>query len=102
MFAVVQAARTGYAAAARAAVRKLRKRIGHVISVSTVELDNTENPMYKAALDAALLKVEDVDPCIDLAMQALKANVGDAATVDALLLAGADLARKHGIERDDG
>ena len=78
----IKAARTGYAAAARAAVRKLRKRIGHVISVSTVELDNTENPVYKAALDAALLEVEDVDPRIDSAMQALKADVGDAATVD--------------------
>jgi hypothetical protein len=66
-----------YAAAARAAVRKLRKRVGHVITVAASELDNSVDPAYRAAIDAILSRIEEADPLLGEATKALGRNPTD-------------------------
>eukprot|EP00038_Savillea_parva_P008749 m.178914 g.178914 ORF g.178914 m.178914 type:complete len:1056 (+) comp14651_c0_seq1:157-3324(+) len=77
----IKAAQQGYAAAARAAVRKLRKRVGHVITVAAAELDNTVDPDYSAAIDTVLSSIEDIDPKLGESTKRLQKNPADKALV---------------------
>jgi hypothetical protein len=47
-----------YAAAARAAIRKMRKRVGHVMTVAAAEMDNTEDDAYRSDINDVMLRIE--------------------------------------------